>query len=296
MTGPPDPASASDAVPFAGCFGRKDATLVFVGLPDDSRSSYRRGSAAAPARIRLAYDGRSFNSAPETGVDLDSAVCDLGDWDPARDFETTAARWRDAAVALYREGRVPFFAGGDHAVTVPVVRALAALDRPVHVIQVDAHGDLYPEYDGDPSSHACTGARILEMDHVASLTQYGVRTLNAPQRELAARHSGRLRIHEARDLLGPLPPPERIAPSDPVYVTVDLDAFDPAHAPGVSHPVPGGLIPRQALDLLHALPGRLAGMDAVEVNPRFDSHDRTAILAARILHEGMGRATVGRSR
>ena len=76
-----------------------------------------------------------------------------------------------------------------------------------------------------------------------------------------------------------------------MYLTVDLDAFDPAFAPGVSHSVPGGLTPRQALALIQEGPWTLVGMDAVEVNPVHDQGDRTAILAARLLHEGMGRVT-----
>jgi arginase family enzyme len=127
------------------------------------------------------------------------------------------------------------------------------------------------------------------MEHVASLTQIGIRTLNQAQLEVARRHAGRLTILEARDL--------SIRPSDlshipdgaPVYLTVDLDAFDPAYAPGVSHPVPGGVSPRQALALIQEAPWRLVGMDAVEVNPSLDEGDRTAVLAARLLHEAMGR-------
>ena len=72
-------------------------------------------------------------------------------------------------------------------------------------------------------------------------------------------------------------------------VDLDLDAFDPAYAPGVAHPVPGGLTPRQALGLIQEAPWRLVGMDAVEVNPSYDQGDRTAVLAARLLHEAMGR-------
>ena len=159
MTGRP-------AIPFAGCFRATDGDepkvgdgeLAFIGLPDDSRSSYRHGSASGPNRIRLAYDGLSFNACTETGIDLTERVTDLGNWRPVDEWEETAAGWRDRTRELLRAGAIPFFAGGDHGVTVPIAEALDALGKPVHVVWIDAHGDLYPEFEGSRSSHACTGA------------------------------------------------------------------------------------------------------------------------------------------
>lgn len=280
-------------IPFAGCFSdESDPTLplAFAGLPCDSQSSFRRGAAGGPARIREAYDGRCYNATTELGIDLAGLVSDVGDWLPAAEWTHTMDDYRLRASELLTGEAVPFFAGGDHAVTMPLVQALAVLDEPVHVVQLDAHPDLYPELDGDRWSHACVGARILEMDHVASLTQVGIRTLNQPQLEVARRHVGRLTILEARE--APFRPSDlsHIPEGAAVYLTVDLDAFDPAFAPGVSHPVPGGLGSRQVLGLIQEAPWRLAGMDAVEVNPDLDSGDRTAVLAARLLHEAMGRS------
>ncbi len=293
----PSGETESAAIPFAGCFATEpDPTLplAFVGLPCDSQSSFRRGPAAAPARIRSAYDGRCYHATTELGADVEGLVSDLGDWYPSDDWERTQAEYRTRAENLFLSERVPFFAGGDHAVTVPVVSSLEARDEPIHVVQFDAHPDLYPVYDGDPASHACVAARLLEMEHVASLTQIGVRALNRPQLEVARRHGGRLALLEARDPirqddLGHIPPEAR------VYVTLDLDVFDPAFAPGVSHAVPGGLTPRHVLRLLHEAGWSLVGMDVVELNPYRDERDRTAVLAARLLHEGMGLALGGRA-
>ncbi len=279
-------------IPFAGCFSdESDPTLpiAFAGLPCDTQSTFRRGPAEGPARVRLAYDGRCYNATTELGADLSGLVSDEGDWRPTGAWDDTREEYRVRAEGLFAGEAVPFFVGGDHAVTIPLVEALAVLDEPVHVVQIDAHPDLYPEFGGDRWSHACVGARILDLDHVDSLTQIGVRTLNRPQLEVARRNTGRLTILEARD--APFRPSdlEHIPEGAPVYLTVDLDGFDPAFAPGVSHPVPGGLTPRQVLGLIQEAPWRLVGMDAVEVNPARDEGDRTAILAARLLHEGMGR-------
>jgi agmatinase len=256
-----------------------------VGLPDDSQSSFHRGCAEAPPRIRSAYDGNCYSATSESGVDLTGSVADLGDWAPQASWELTSVAYRESAARLFRAGKVPFFAGGDHGVTVPIV-----LGQPVYVIQFDAHPDLYPEYEGGRTSHACVAARLLEMEHVAGVTQLGIRTLNAPQAAEAERHRERLLIYQACDLPEKIPALDHIPANALVYITLDLDGLDPAFAPGVAHPVPGGLAPRQVLDFLQRFPWRLAGMDAVEVHPGRDVNDQTAILAARLIHEGMGRA------
>jgi len=278
---------------FAGCFTadpqkQNDIPLVFVGLPDASQSSFHHGSAGGPQRIRLAYDGHCYNSTTESGVDLAGMVADLGDLPSKRSWELTARSYQEFAAWLFQIGKIPFFAGGDHAVTVPLIAALAEIGEPVHLIQIDAHPDLYLDYEDSRSSHACTIARALEMSHVASVTQLGIRTMNASQMPLFELHRDRTHMFFARDLIGALPELSHIPKGAPVYMTVDLDGFDPAFAPGVAHPVPGGLTPRQVLNFVQNAHWKLVGMDAVEVNPDLDVNDQTAILAARVLHEAMG--------
>jgi agmatinase len=276
------------SVPFAGCFTTGPAAkLVFAGLADDSQSSFRRGASRAPAAIRLAYDGECYNSTSESGCDLAGKVFDAGDLPSLPDWPATARSFSEFAAAQWRAGKIPFFAGGDHAVTVPVAEALAVLGLPIHIIQLDAHPDLYPIYAGSLTSHACVAARLLEMPHVASVTQYGIRTENAVQAAHARSHSGRLRQFHTRAIGASLDYPPHIPHGAPVYITLDLDAFDPAFAPGVAHPVPGGLTPRQVLNFLQFAPWSLVGMDVIELNPAADIANLTALLAARCLHESM---------
>jgi arginase len=292
--------SAADAlIPFAGCFtkdGTADTPLVFIGIPDDSQSTYRWGCSRGPGLIRSVYDGRSFNPTSESGVDLSESVVDFGDIEPRDSWESSAVHYQTAIESLLMDGKIPFIAGGDHAITIPAVEAMRILDEPVHVIQIDAHPDLYTEYRGVPHSHACTAARILEMTHVASLTQLGIRTLNDEQSKQLVRFHDRLRLLFARDLTGPLPSLRHIPDDAFVYLTVDMDGFDPAFAPGVSHPVPGGLTSRQVLSLIQHGHWNLAGMDVVELNPSVDVNNLTAVLAARLLHEGMGYAALRASK
>ncbi|MFQ5674777.1 MAG: agmatinase [bacterium] len=283
----------SNIIPFAGCFTRHPAQknkskLVFVGLPDDSQSSYCHACSRAPEHIRRAYNGHCYNSTTESGIDLSEVVNDLGDVASKNNWKKTAQSYRECAETLFGEGKIPFFAGGDHAVTVPIVEALAVLKRPIHVVQIDAHPDLYPEFEGSRSSHACTAARMLEMEHVHAITQIGIRTMNKAQAKQADIHRNRLTIISAHTFRQETLNSLFISNNTAVYLTLDMDAFDPAFAPGVSHPVPGGLTSRQVLDFVQNLHGNLVGMDVVEVNPELDVNDQTAILAARLLHESMG--------
>jgi agmatinase len=229
---------------------RPEIHSVFLGIPDDSQSTYRRGCSQGPQLIRSAYDGRAFNSTTELGIDLADSILDLGDVEPADSWPASAERYRSAVESVLRTGRTPFIAGGDHAVTVPVVEAMRVLSKPVHVIHIDAHPDLYAEYEGSASSHACVIARLLEMDHVVSVTQLGIRALNDEQSKLLAQYQDRVHVLFARDLPSPIPRLKHLAQGAPVYLTLDMDGLDPTCAPGVSHPVPGGLSSRQVLSFL----------------------------------------------
>jgi agmatinase len=283
----------SISIPFAGCFTKTSEILssikiVFAGLPSDSQSSFRRGCKRAPERIRNTYDGNCFSATTESGVDMYRMVTDLGDFVAKNTWKETADVFRNQAENIFLSGKKPFFAGGDHAVTIPVVEALAVLKQPIHYIHIDSHPDLYPDFNGNIYSHACVCARILEMSHVASVTQIGIRAMNAMQQQLADRYSSQLRIFYARNLLQSLPSLAYLEDGAPVYLSIDMDCFDPAFAPGVSHPVPGGLSPRQVLNFIQDMRWKLIGMDVVEVNPEEDANNQTAILAARLLHEAMG--------
>jgi agmatinase len=284
----------NDVIPFAGLFTASKEVptrLGFLGICDDTQSSFLRGPAEAPESIRRAYDGRCYNATSESGVDLTSSVIDLGDLRPGSHWKASAEQYRARIAEILKDGITPFVAGGDHAVTVPVVEAYSMLDRPLHVIQIDAHPDLYPDFEGNGDSHACTGARLLEMRHVQSLTQLGIRTLSQEQRRNAERFPDRLRIFEAQRLERESPDLSHIPAGAPLFLTVDMDGFDPAFAPGVSHPVPGGLTARQVLSLIQRGHWTLVGMDVVEVNPLRDLQSMTAILAARLLHEGIAYAS-----
>lgn len=277
----------SKPFPFGGCFNNDDPTteLYFIGIGDDSQSSYLRGAAEAPNMIRQSFDGNCYSSVTESGIDLNGCVYDSGNLLPE---ETGFAFYTNAIERILKGGKKLFVAGGDHAVTIPVVEAFRVLGKPIHYIQFDAHSDLYPSFEGSRISHACTGARLAEMSHVSKMVLVGIRYMHPCQQEVADLHKSKIQIVSARDISTDLPDWLGRDPGIPVYVSIDMDGFDPAYAPGVSHPVPGGLTPRQVLNLIHQAEWDLVGMDVVETNPLRDINNQTSILAGKLLHEGMG--------
>jgi agmatinase len=259
---------------------RKRAKIRLIGLPTDSHSSFLRGAAAAPAAIRAALKSDHANLAAECGLDFgsDFPVEDLGDLpldEGAGDFD----RIRDCAPEP-ADGAVPIFLGGDHMVTNPIVAGIvSARGRPVNILHFDAHPDLYDDFEGDPLSHASPFARIMERGDAARLVQVGIRTSNHHCREQARRFG--VETVEMRDFA-----PDRVPiPDGPLYISIDLDALDPAFAPGVSHHEPGGLSVRDILSVLRRIRSPIVGADVVEYNPQRDVNGVTAVVAAKLVKE-----------
>jgi agmatinase len=257
---------------------------VVLGLPTYQNSSYLRAPLDSPARIAAAMRREEANGWTETGIDLSrpGSVGYLGDLalETPGDFE----RIRAASAAIVGASRKPVFLGGDHSVTFPILAGVHQRLGPVDVVHVDAHPDLYDDYEGNPLSHASPFARALEKGFIRSLHQFGVRTLNAHQSEQIARFG--VHCHTMRDRA-------RWPPLDlrgPVYVTIDLDGLDPSCAPGVAHWEPGGLTVRETLDLLYSIPGPVVGGDVVEYNAARDPQGITAVVAAKLALEVLGLA------
>jgi agmatinase len=249
-------------------------------LPTDSHSSFLRGPAQAPVAIRAALSSDHGNMATESGAELgrDIALEDFGNLqleESAGDFDCI----RDSASAAAKVGATPLFLGGDHMVTYPIIAGLAEVHGPVNILHFDAHPDLYDDFEGDPLSHASPFARIMERGLATRLVQVGIRTLNTHCRQQAERFG--VEIVEMRSFVPDTVP----IPSGPLYVSIDLDALDPAFAPGVSHHEPGGLTVRDILSVLHRIEGPIVGADVVEYNPTRDINGMTAVVAAKFVKE-----------
>ena len=172
--------------------------------------------------------------------------------------------------------------GGDHSISYPVLKAFSKKFDNLDILHFDAHPDLYEELYGDRFSHACPFARIMEERLAQNLVQIGIRAATGEQRERARRHD--VRMIEMKDV----PAGVALDFTNPVYISFDLDALDPAYAPGVSHHEPGGLTTRQAIEMIHQIEAPIVGLDVVELNPQRDPTGITAAAAVKIIMETAG--------
>jgi agmatinase len=254
--------------------------LSVLGIPHDDNSSFTKGACEAPDLIRRELHCDAYSMWSETGVDFSVAgrLIDHGDIQ----FDGAADPWDviEQTVGRVMESGDPLIClGGDHAITHPIMRAVRRRHPNLTILHIDAHADIYHAYQGNPRSHASPFARIMEERLADRLIQVGLRTISDHHRDQFKRfgvevvEAGRWRENLRLDI------------TTPVYISMDMDALDPACAPGVSHREPGGLSTRQVIDLIHTLDQPVVGADIVEYNPRCDISNLTATVAAKLLKE-----------
>jgi agmatinase len=259
--------------------------IAILGVPFDAKSSYLKGAAGGPAAIRAASTGKCYSAYTELGVNLkeDTVMVDLGDVEPSGDPDRSFSLMEKSVAEILEKGAVPIILGGDHSITYPVLKAFARAYKPLDILHFDAHPDLYDEFGGDRLSHACPFARILEDGLTADIVQVGVRAVTAAHRSKALKHG--VRMIEMKEIHDPL----FFKFVNPLYISFDLDALDPAFAPGVSHQEPGGLTTRQVLQAIQDLKAKVVGLDIVELNATRDVTGITAAAAFKIVKEVAGK-------
>ena len=254
-----------------------------LSIPFDDNSSFLKGPAKAPQAILDVLKSGSLNKTCENGVMLEweknihslQAVNFDGQGPFLEPIEKAVGEAMERGYRLLS-------LGGDHSVTYPIIRAMNKHTGPVNIIHFDAHPDLYEEFKGNRYSNACPFARIMEQGLALSLHQFGIRTLNTHQAQQAVKYGV-----EINTMLNWPSPPPRV--EGPVYLSIDIDALDPAFAPGVSHREPGGLTTRDIINFVHSLDGNVVGVDIVEYNPDKDIDGMTAYVAAKLLKEAAGK-------
>ncbi len=276
---------------------------VVIGVPYDMATTYQPGARFGPYEVRrVSALVQSFH--PVHKVDVFRA-CRVGDGGNVAVPPFSAPLARDlienAIASIVGAGAIPFAIGGDHSIALPAMRAVSKSHGPLAVVHVDAHfdtsdaevwGDAY--HHGTPLRHAIKEGLVER----GQLHQVGIRATwgDAREADLAVEHGAALYDIGAVAAHGIAEIAARIVASvgdRPVYVTFDVDAVDPAFAPGTGTPVPGGLSSREAIALLRGLSGvRLVGMDLVEVCPALDHADITSHLAAHLVYEGLALAAV----
>jgi agmatinase len=254
--------------------------LALIGIRYDENSSFMKGASDAPPQIRAAFRSEAWNLTSENGTDLsgESVFFDAGDIEPVTGGDMFSLI-ENSLVTLLNDDLVPISLGGDHSITYPIVRAFARKFPDLSILHFDAHPDLYDDFQGNPRSHASPFARIMENRLATRLVQVGIRASNARQREQAQKFGVEsIEMRNWRDDL-------TFTFDTPLYLSFDIDALDPAFAPGVSHREPGGLSSRQAINLIQRIKGRVVGADIVEFNPRMDPLHITGTVCAKLLKE-----------
>jgi agmatinase len=250
---------------------------VIIGCPLDSTSSFRPGTRFAPQSIRDVSWGLETYS-PRLDRDLeDLPVCDLGDIVlPQGNLNDALGMIQGYVATVLEDHKLPILLGGEHLISLPAVKEVFKHHHKVAVIQLDAHADFRQEYLGEPLSHATVMRRIADILGGENIFQLGVRSGTREEID-AARATGSL-IQVEEVLL-------RTA-GRPVYLTIDLDILDPAVAPGVGVPEPGGLTFDECLSLVSRLSSlNVVGFDVVELSPPYDPTQQSAMAAAKLIRE-----------
>ncbi len=261
--------------------------VAVMGFPYDASVTYRPGCRLGPRAIRAASVQLAELRAFPWGFDLmeSLAVVDRGDCliDPHHPASVAPAIEAAAAEVIASGARL-LALGGDHFVAWPLLRAHAAKYGPLALVQVDAHGDLWPDDPGRIDHGTMMGRAIREgLVDPGRSTQVGIRTFHDDDmglQILTAPWVHRNGIAAAVEAV------VARAGDAPVYLSFDIDGLDPAFAPGTGTPVPGGLASWQAIEFVRGLaPLDLVGMDLVEVSPPFDHAEITALAAAHLAHD-----------
>lgn len=274
-------------IPFIGSRPQLVAGRPAIfAAPYDRTASFRKGAATGPDGIRKVSDAAIETYSPTQNLDLeDFEYADLGNLaiDPQTHPRDVVECVYTATKNIFNEGAIPVLLGGEHSVSPGAIRAAFEKRPDLVVIQIDAHADLRDSYEGQTNSHACAMRRILDFLPSERLLQVGIRSgtkeefaeMQDQKRLIEANGSALRRALKEKGLIG-----------SPVWITFDIDAFDPAEAPGTGTPEAGGIRWAEADSLREALVGEaIAGFDIVEVAPDLDPSGITSALAAKLLRE-----------
>ncbi len=302
--GPPDP---REVPRFAGLatYARLPriedvprADVAVLGVPFDSGTSFRPGARFGPEAVRAGSRLlRPYHLALDVEPWTALQVADAGDVS-ANPFDIVEAvgQIENAANALYGKAERIISIGGDHTVALPLLRAAHAKHGPIALVHFDAHLDTWDTYFGARYTHGTPFRRaseegLLALDHCAHVgirnSVYALSDLTDDRRlgfaTVSTLDIARRGVDEAIDRVR-----ERVGEL-PVYVSIDIDVLDPAHAPGTGTPEPGGLTTRELQLILHGLADlSLIGADVVEVSPAYDHAQLTALAAASVIYELLG--------
>jgi guanidinopropionase len=269
--------------------------IALVGVPYDGAVEARSGARQGPRQIRdMSSMMRSIHHVTRINPYELCRIADVGDvrFSQIFDVQASHADISDFYKRLHHSGIIPLSAGGDHSITLPIMRAIAA-DRPVGLVHIDAHTDCCDEEMNSKYSHGTPFRRAVEeglLDPKRAI-QIGIRgAANSDECwEFGPKHGIRIVYIEEFNRLGVdrvIDEVKHVVGQGPTYLSFDIDSIDPSFAPGTGTPEIGGLTSIEAQGLIRGLRGlNLVGGDVVEVSPPFDSSGTTALIAATIMYE-----------
>ncbi len=288
--------------PYVENWDAIDADVAIIGAPFDFGTQWRPGARFGPRAIREAstlfsfgHGGAYDHEDDVTYLPSDAVrIVDIGDADIVHTDTLKSHRNIELAVrAALAAGALPVVLGGDHSINIPCIEAVDD-QGPIHLVQVDAHLDFVDERHGVTRGHGNPMRRAAEKTYVSGLTQIGIRNVSSTAREgyEDARRMGSdiISVRRFREI-GVASVLDRIPKGKRYYLTVDIDGFDPSIAPGTGTPSHGGFLYYEVLELIDGLAkrGEIVGVDLVEVAPDYDPTGTTAILAAQLLMNTIGR-------
>jgi len=275
------------------------ANLCVVGFPWDISSTFRKGSKEAPSAIRKIAKSNLYDPFTEDGFDLTRIwrVYDHGDVEAAKSTDEMRKKVYNVIRNLYNDELKFLFLGGDHLITYFTLHALTQLSKANWaLIYLDSHPDLEEEYEEDRYMHGSVVKRLVEETSLRpqSTVEVGIRSSLPPERKFADDVGIKIMSTVEFERLGPSKAAKQVSkllPKDVerVYLSIDLDILDPAYAPGLGYPEPGGISTRSLIDFIHGLKElEIAAFDIVELCPQYDSASITAIGVGKIIIETLG--------
>lgn len=264
----------------------KESKAVLYGMPMDWTVSYRPGSRFGPARIREVSVGLEEYSAYLDRELHDVKYFDAGDIPlPFGNPQKSIDLIEEYVGTLMAEDKFPLGMGGEHLVSWPVMKAVAAKYKDLAIIHMDAHTDLREHYEGEPLSHSTPIRKIAEHIGPENVFSFGIRSGMKEEFDWAKEVGMHISKFEVLEPLKEILP--KLA-GRPVYVTIDIDVLDPAHAPGTGTVDAGGITSKELLASIHEIARsevNVVGADLVEVAPIYDHSEQTANTASKLIRE-----------
>ncbi len=275
----------NDGAIFMGAQRSIDQCKVsLLGVPYDGTCCFRPGSRFGPSAIREdSYGIETY--CPQLNLDLeDINFADIGSLDvPIGDAKLIIDHVRDATNILLNNNLKPLIIGGEHSITSGVIKSIITNYPELILIQLDAHADLRDEWLGSKFSHACTMKRCIEILPSKKIFQIGIRS-GTKSEFIEMKNSKSLIQHSVGEKAKYLEEALESFKGTPIYLTFDLDWFDPSIMPGTGTPEPGGYYWRDFATIIDVLKSHnLIGADVVELSPKLDNSGISSILAAKVI-------------